>query len=78
MVSPRGIYEESVGPDDFQTSYPLYHLGWLHKLKGNYEKARDYYERTLEILEEEVGDDHPYTAWCLNDLAVVYGDGEVQ
>jgi tetratricopeptide (TPR) repeat protein len=48
-------------------------LGRLYGSEGNYEKAEDAFERSLEITRERYGPTHPFMASGLENLGAVYG-----
>jgi tetratricopeptide (TPR) repeat protein len=45
----------------------------LHKT-ATYEEARPYLERALDITESVLGEEHPDTAWALNNLALLLSE----
>jgi tetratricopeptide (TPR) repeat protein len=47
-------------------------LGLLYDYQGKYSKAEPLYLRSLEILERELGAEHPDVATSLNNLAEIY------
>ncbi|MCP4426613.1 MAG: tetratricopeptide repeat protein, partial [Chloroflexi bacterium] len=50
------------------TALSLNIMGALLDSMGDYEGARPYYERALEISERALGPDHPDTATVRNNL----------
>ena len=65
-------YEESLGPEDTNTSKLLDILGRLYGDIGDYAKAEPLFQRALGIFEKVLGPEHPETAASLNNLAELY------
>jgi serine/threonine protein kinase/Tfp pilus assembly protein PilF len=66
------IQTEVLAPDDLELATTLDRLAALLAIEfGDFERARRYYERTLEIRRKHLGDRHPDVAGNLNDLANV-------
>ncbi len=42
--------------------------------QGKYEEAEPLHQRSLSIYEKVLGQDHPWTATSLNNLAALYDD----
>ncbi|GEM_PF-6938708 len=60
--------------DDLNLAVAYGVLGSLYDAKGQYQKSIGIYEKGLRILEENLGEDHPYVARRLNNFAEVYRD----
>ena len=54
----------------------LLELASQNQDEGQYEEAEELYKRALEIYEDELGEEHLYTAFVLNDLAMLYDEQE--
>jgi hypothetical protein len=73
FVAEFSNIEEIIGPPkdaEEPTCYLMLEADRFHGL-GDYAQARPLYERVLEIREKALGPDHPGTAECLNNLAVL-------
>jgi tetratricopeptide (TPR) repeat protein len=46
--------------------------GYLYNAQGRYSEAEPLYVRSLEIMERQLGADHPDVASSLNNLALLY------
>jgi Tfp pilus assembly protein PilF len=46
----------------------------LHRHQRQFKKAKLLYQRALGIMQKTFGEDHPHTAVCLHNLALVYGN----
>ena len=62
--------------ESFGKRHPLYatclsNLGELHRLQGNLDEARSFFERTLTVTREIHGERHPSYAIGLDNLSVV-------
>ena len=44
----------------------------VYRAQGRYSEAEPLYKRSLLIIEEQLGADHPDTATSLNNLALLY------
>jgi tetratricopeptide (TPR) repeat protein/CHAT domain-containing protein len=79
-------YEQAVkarlGTNHARYATALHNLGNVHRLRGSYAEAEDFYKRALALREQLLGPDHADVAVTLVNLAVVYreqgryGDGE--
>ncbi|MEX1366338.1 MAG: serine/threonine-protein kinase [Nannocystaceae bacterium] len=66
----------AAGTDEARSGF-LHDLGAVAHSQGEYEEARDLYERALAIREASLGPDHPEVAAALNDLgSVAHSQGE--
>ncbi len=61
------FYEKAVQLDPDNSAY-LNDTGVVHLIRGNYDTARDYFERALESDLKLVGSDHPNVAVHWNNL----------
>ncbi len=59
------------GENDLSVTAIMRALANLYRDSGNKENAEDYYQKTLEILQESYDDDHPLLANTLNDYATL-------
>ncbi|WP_146141165.1 tetratricopeptide repeat protein [Stenomitos frigidus] len=59
-------------PDLTPLANSLNYLGLLYKSQGRYAEAESLYMRSLQIYEQQLGEDHPYVATSLNNLAGLY------
>jgi CHAT domain-containing protein len=66
------IFNERMNNASLETT--LGNLAVLTKEIGDYAKAENYYNRTLEIEKNLYGDQHPSYAFTLNNLAVFYSE----
>jgi tetratricopeptide (TPR) repeat protein len=67
----RAIYERTTGVASEEFGRALYHKGWLLHLQKRDEEALKIYERACPIIERALSGDHPFSAWCANDMSVV-------
>jgi len=44
----------------------------VYKVKGEYDKALEYYQKTSNIFEKVLGGEHPSTATSYNNIAWLY------
>ena len=47
-------------------------MGKVHKLKGDYDKALEYYNKSLAIRLNALGEKHPDVADSYNNIGMVY------
>jgi tetratricopeptide (TPR) repeat protein len=59
-------------PDPVPLAISLNELGVLYQSQGRYAEAEPLFQRSLQILEKQLGVDHPDTANSLNNLAALY------
>ena len=50
----------------------LNNLGNIYRATGDYDRAREFHERALDIRRKTLGEEHPDVAQSLNNLATVY------
>ena len=55
-----------------ETAKMCNNIGLVYQSQGDYAKALDYYKKGLEIVEKELGPEHPFTATAFNNIAIVY------
>ena len=61
------------GPDHAQRVARFYNnMGLLHRLLGDYQQAKEYYERTLSIRLNKVGPDHVDVAHTYHIMGTLY------
>jgi tetratricopeptide (TPR) repeat protein len=63
------IKEQHLGPDHFQVSVTLTHLGSLDETVGDYARAHERFERAAKVGRAALGDDHPEVAHALAGLS---------
>jgi tetratricopeptide (TPR) repeat protein len=51
-----------------------YYLGWIKMDQGKYTEAITYYEKSLEISQKTLPENHPDLATSYNNIGAVYGD----
>lgn len=59
-------------PDHLIMAWAHYYVGSSHHLLGNYKEAEKHYLKALAIPKRILGEDSPYTADFVNDLAGLY------
>ncbi|MGJ3250119.1 MAG: tetratricopeptide repeat protein [Elainellaceae cyanobacterium] len=52
--------------------WPFLGLGRFYAGQGAYSEAEPWYEMCLEVVSDRLGDEHPYVATSLNNLAALY------
>ena len=62
------------GSEKENTARLFNNISLVYRAQGNYEKALEYYEKSLVIKEKMLGKEHPSTATTYNNLAIVYED----
>ena len=61
------------GPDHAQRVARFYHnMGLLHRLLGDYQQAKEYYERTLSMRLNKLGPDHVDVAHTYHIMGTLY------
>lgn len=60
--------------DDIYTSTIINNLGSVYQLKGEYEKAEEFYKRGLELRKKFLVTDHPDIAQSLSNIAALYAE----
>ena len=55
-----------------ESAWILVHFGNLYRRLGQYEKAKEYLEKSLRIYEKQLGHQHIQTAWVLANLGRFY------
>ena len=63
---------ESILGDHPDTATSLNNLARLYQAMGRYGEAEPLFQRSLSIIETQLGADHPNTATSLNNLAALY------
>ena len=65
------IYLKQLGPEhpDVATSYN--NIGFVHREKGDNDKALEHYQKALDIFSEQLGPDHPYTTQTLEHVSLL-------
>jgi tetratricopeptide (TPR) repeat protein len=58
--------------DEREQGFLFYQLGWLKDNQGNYAKAIELYEKSIEINKETLSENHPDLATSYNNLGLVY------
>jgi tetratricopeptide (TPR) repeat protein len=58
---------------DQQAERDLRNLFFLYQLQGDYEKAEEVHRKLLDVLREQLGDEHPAVAIQMKRLANLYG-----
>lgn len=67
------------GSEKENTATLFNNLAGVQYAQGNYEKALEYNEKALQIMEKVLGLDHPYTATAYNNTAEgYYAQGEYE
>jgi tetratricopeptide (TPR) repeat protein len=60
--------------DQKETGRIYYYLGWIKKDQGKYTEAITYYEKSLEISQKTLPENHPDLADSYNNIGLVYND----
>ena len=62
---------KQLGPEhpDVATSYN--NIGFVHREKGDNDKALEHYQKALDIFSEQLGPDHPYTTQTLEHVSLL-------
>ena len=55
-----------------QKAHLFYHLGYIKNDQGEYEKAIEFYEKSLEISQKTLPPNHPDLATSYNNIGLVY------
>ena len=74
-VALKLIEENTIrtGPDHAQRVARFYHnMGLLHRLLGDYQQAKEYYERTLSMRLNKLGPDHVDVAYTYHIMGTLY------
>ncbi len=79
FVSALRIHQYNQSKDNTATvarevANSSYGLARLYHLEGRYEKAQALYEQALKMDSDQFGQDHLFTAQCLNSLGALYRD----
>lgn len=62
-----------LGDDHPDTGTTYNDLGSLYKSKGDYTKAGDMLWKAVEVYKRKFGNEHPWVATGLNNLALLLG-----
>ena len=68
------IREKRLGPDHVDVAMGLESLGNIFSMRGDYEKARPFFERSLTIREAALGPEHPVVGRSYLVLALLLTD----
>ena len=64
------IREKVLGPKHPDTVIVYSNIAGVYRTQGNYEKALEYYEKALKILDEKLGPEHPNTKSARRNLEI--------
>ena len=68
------IFKEHFGEEHFTVTRTWANVGIAYRNLGQYEKAKELFERALKIQEQHYGQDHFEVARTLTNLATAYGE----
>ncbi len=51
-----------------------YYLGWIKGQQGKYTEAITYFEKSLEIRQKTLPDNHPHLATSYNNIGLAYSN----
>ncbi|MFH5884778.1 tetratricopeptide repeat protein [Halalkalibaculum sp. DA3122] len=72
ILTATGDFPEDTIESMHNKSYQLNNLAIVHSRLGDYSKALDYYERSLELKEKIYEPDNPELALSYHNIAIVY------
>ncbi|MFM6516826.1 MAG: tetratricopeptide repeat protein, partial [Microcystis panniformis] len=66
------MLDDIPNPDDDNLMWAFVGVAWFYEGQGQYNSAERYFDNCLEAVKSRLGDNHPYVASSLNNLALLY------
>jgi len=74
ILQAQNIYIKHLGENSLQNSITLYLLGNIYYYSNNYEKALDFFQKSLDIRLKLLGENNIYIVSSYMDIGLVYKD----